>query len=191
MQQGGWHGEASSHLSGNTCRYRLYVFRRKLRKRNDNGPCGHVYISYDAENFDWVRTVLVERLENHHGLDTIIDQRDFIGGAALTEAIVEAVDNSRKTILVVSTAYIQNSWCELELQMSLARGYHTVIPVMLGTVPIADMSRTLRKYITVRGYIKWTEQERGQQLFWKLLIDAIMDKENNIDLHDANQEPLL
>ncbi|XP_013395877.1 toll-like receptor 6 [Lingula anatina] len=160
-------------------KYRLYILRRRLRKRGvTTTPPGHVYISYDDNDYCWVMNELLRHLEEENELDVIIDQRDFIGGASLAEAIAEGVDNSRKTVLVLSESYVANPWCEFEFQMSLARGYNSVIPVMFQPVPFDSMTKSLRKYIKARGYIKWTGSREGQLLFWKRLTEAIFSSDN-------------
>ncbi|XP_023933049.1 toll-like receptor 4 [Lingula anatina] len=170
-----------------TIQYRFYLLRRRLRRHGFvKPPPGHVYVSYDDGNYQWVMNELLRHLEENE-LDVIIDERDFIGGASLAEAIVEAVDNSRKTVLVLSENFVLNSWCEFEFEMSLARGYNTVIPVMFETVPFGDMTKSLRKFIKAKGYIKWTGSQEGQRLFWKRLMDAIFDV-NNQYVHDAEND---
>ncbi|XP_013417880.1 toll-like receptor 7 [Lingula anatina] len=166
-------GISLTNIAGVTCgliaayiyrwniKYRLYLVRRRLRRQGFiTTPPGHVYISYDDGDYHWVVNRLLRHLEEENELDVIIDERDFIGGASLAEAIVEAVDNSRKTILVLSENFVLNSWCEFEFQMSLARGYNTVIPVMFQTVPFDTMTKSLRKFIKARGYVKWTDVSR-------------------------------
>ncbi|XP_013399952.1 toll-like receptor 4 [Lingula anatina] len=167
-------------------KYRLYLLRRRLRIQGfiTTPPHGHVYISYDDGDDHWVVNKLLRHLEEENELDVIIDQRDFIGGASLAEAIVEAVDNSRKTVLVLSENFVLNSWCEFEFEMSLARGYNSVIPVMFQTVPFDAMTKSLRKFIKARGYIKWSDSEAGKRLFWKRLMDAILDVNDHL-VHDG------
>ncbi|XP_013397942.1 toll-like receptor 3 [Lingula anatina] len=161
-------------------KYHFFLLRRHFRKRGViTATPGHVYASYDDNDYYYVTHKLLRHLEDEDQLDVIIDQRNFIGGASLSEAIVEAVENSRKTVLVLSESYVLNPWCEFEFQMSLARGYQSVIPVMFQPVPFDAMTKSLRKYIRARGYIKWTEDPDGQRLFWKRLSNAIFD-ENNI-----------
>ncbi|XP_013394839.1 toll-like receptor 2 [Lingula anatina] len=93
-------------------KYRFFLLRRRFRKRGViTATPGHVYASYDDNDYYWVTHVLLRHLEDEDQLDVIIDQRDFIGGASLSEAIVEAVENSRKTVLVLSESYVLNPWC--------------------------------------------------------------------------------
>ncbi|XP_013407719.1 toll-like receptor 7 [Lingula anatina] len=162
-------------------KYRLYLLRRRLRRQGFIAtPPGHVYISYDDGDDQWVVNELLRHLEEENELDVIIDQRDFIGGASLAEAIVEAVDNSRKTVLVLSENSVLNSWCEFEFEMSLARGYNSVIPVMFQTVPFDAMTKSLRKFIKARGYVKWSGSQTGQRMFWRRLMDDILDVNNQL-----------
>jgi hypothetical protein len=72
-----------------------------------------VFISYSTQDRPWVRQELLPRLEAQ-GLRACIDYRDFAVGAPIITEIERALLNSRKTLLVLSPAYMQSTWAEFE-----------------------------------------------------------------------------
>ncbi len=72
-----------------------------------------IFISYSSQDRPWVRQELLPRLEAQ-GLRACIDYRDFAVGAPIITEIERALLNSRKTLLVLSPAYMQSTWAEFE-----------------------------------------------------------------------------
>lgn len=70
-----------------------------------------VFISYSHADRDWVRQELLPRLEGA-GLKACIDSRDFEPGAPRVNEMERAVVTSRKTLLVLTPAYLANAWDE-------------------------------------------------------------------------------
>jgi TIR domain len=74
-----------------------------------------VFISYRHQEPDqsWVRETLVPRLRDH-GLTVCIDHESFRLGEPLVLEMARAVEESRYTLAVLSPAYLQGSFAELE-----------------------------------------------------------------------------
>jgi hypothetical protein len=72
-----------------------------------------VCISYNSADRDWVDGVLLPRLE-HAGLRVAIDYRVFVVGKPLIENIEDMVDASRRTIVVLSPAWVASEWNAFE-----------------------------------------------------------------------------
>ncbi|GEM_PF-4239898 len=68
-----------------------------------------VYISYSPADAEWVREWLLPRLESA-GIKTCVDFRDFrIGAPKLTE-LERGLLESRKTLLVLTPAFLESEW---------------------------------------------------------------------------------
>lgn len=74
-----------------------------------------VFISYRQREPDltWVRKVLVPQLEGS-GLRVFIDHKHFRLGAPLVLEMARAVESSRYTVAILSPAYLQSNFTELE-----------------------------------------------------------------------------
>jgi hypothetical protein len=71
------------------------------------------FISYSRKNRDWVLSRLLPRLERE-GIRICIDERDFEIGAPVLENIENAVDQSRKTLLVLTPEWVESRWAAFE-----------------------------------------------------------------------------
>ncbi len=71
------------------------------------------FISYSRKDGDWVRQTLLPRLEGE-GLRVCIDTRDFEVGAPSLVNMENAVEHSRKTLLVLTPAWVASQWTAFE-----------------------------------------------------------------------------
>jgi hypothetical protein len=72
-----------------------------------------VFVSYSHEDSEWVRDVLLLKLENA-GFSVCIDFRDFVSGAFSVEEMQRSVQSSKRTLLVLTPAYVRSEWGRLE-----------------------------------------------------------------------------
>lgn len=89
-------------------------------------PDGFLYdafISYRHQEPDmsWVRHELVPRLDAA-GLRICLDIRHFDAGAPALNQMMEAVEQSRRTIAVLSNNYLQGNFAEVENLMAQTLG---------------------------------------------------------------------
>ena len=75
-----------------------------------------VFISYRQQEPDktWVRKTLLPRLEKDTGFHACIDHRDFRLGVPLVLEMARAVEQSRYTLAVLSPAYLDSNFTEIE-----------------------------------------------------------------------------
>ena len=80
------------------------------------------FVMYCHADSQWVIHQLRPQLEeNRPKLRLCIHQRDWLGGRDITDNIVESIEASRKSLLIVSTAFAASSWCQFELTMAQTR----------------------------------------------------------------------
>lgn len=93
-----------------------------------------VFVSYSSINKEWVRKIFVPALEKA-GLKVCDYYRDFDVGAAIVKEMERAVLESRKTILVLSPAYLKSAWTEFENLMlqtlDAANQQRRLLPVII------------------------------------------------------------
>ena len=85
------------------------------RQRRRDDKAYDVFISYRQQDPDgaWVRGVLVERLRAA-GLRVFVDYESFRLGAPLVLEMARGVEQSRYTLAVLSPAYLESHFTELE-----------------------------------------------------------------------------
>ena len=71
------------------------------------------FISYSHKDSAWVRDTLVSRLE-HEGLRVCIDFRDFEPGVPSLVNMENAVERSRKTLIVLTPDWVESEWTSFE-----------------------------------------------------------------------------
>ena len=75
-----------------------------------------VFISYSHTDRTWVHGELLRRLDEA-GLTVCIDERNFRPGAPSVIEMEYAVVNSRRTVLVLTPAYLASDWAKFEALM--------------------------------------------------------------------------
>ena len=77
------------------------------------------FVSCTREGAKWMKKYLLPKLENK---DTrfkfCIAQRDFVVGKTIIDNIMDSINRSRKTILLVDETFINSKWCQEELLLS-------------------------------------------------------------------------
>ena len=78
-----------------------------------NSPSPRVFISYSHNDSSWVQSKLLPCLHNE-GLRICLDSHDFVIGAPSITNMANAVERSRKTLLIVTPHWIESQWTEFE-----------------------------------------------------------------------------
>lgn len=112
----------------------------------DEAYAHDVFISYASSDRDWVRTVLLPRLESD-GLRVWIDYRDAVPGAFILSEIDNAITGSRRVVLVISRAYLESAWTELERNLvqtlDPAARERRLVPLLLENCSLPSSLRSL------------------------------------------------
>ncbi len=124
-----------------------------------------VFISYSHYDAAWVQEWLLPRLEAAH-FSICMDFRDFRPGAPSITEMERAVLESRKTILILTPAYVTSEWTEFEsiLVQTLdpAARQRRLIPVLLVPVELPLRIRMLT-------YLDFTQPNRNEFQVARLL----------------------
>ncbi|XP_075045913.1 uncharacterized protein LOC142106801 [Mixophyes fleayi] len=148
------------------------------------------YISYCSDDEDWVIKELLLHLERQgqRKYKLCFKPRDFIPGCYHIDNIQDAINQSRKTLCVVSRNYLESQWCRTEIEMACSRVFYqkedVLLVVFLEEIPDFRLSayHKLRKLIKQNTYINWPEDPRGDEFFWfklrKALDVDILEEEN-------------
>lgn len=92
-----------------------------------------VFISYSPADRTWVQHELVPRLEAA-GLSVIINDRDFELGVPELANMEQAFDESRRTVIVLTPAWIESVWLDFEgllVGTNPAERRRKLLPIML------------------------------------------------------------
>jgi Leucine-rich repeat (LRR) protein len=76
-----------------------------------------VFISYAHEDANFVEELMVPNLEDQtseFSYKCLVHVRDFIPGQPIAEQIIDAVDSSNRTLIVLSTSFVASDWARHE-----------------------------------------------------------------------------
>ncbi|XP_037082906.1 toll-like receptor 6 [Pollicipes pollicipes] len=138
------------------------------------------FVSYSDRDRSFVHHVLVPKLERGEPPYRLaLHDRDFPHSAYLADTIVEAVESSRRTIMVLSKNFVENEWCRFQFKSAhhevLKDRQKRLIVVMLGDVTHRELDPDLRLYIKTNTCISWEDK-----MFWEKLRFAMPDVKNNL-----------
>lgn len=154
---------------------RLFYNGQKDVDKNEREKLFDAFISYSSKDELFVNEELAPMLEmGEQRYKLCLHQRDFPVGGYLPETIVQAIDSSRRTIMVVSENFIKSEWCRFEFksahQSVLRDRRRRLIVIVLGEVPQKELDPDLRLYLKTNTYLQW-----GDKLFWQKLRFALPD----------------
>ncbi|XP_063802929.1 toll-like receptor 2 [Pseudophryne corroboree] len=160
------------------------IIRSKYRARKfqeAKNYAYHAFISYSYSDADWVRCVLLPRLESCNPPYRIcIHERDFLPGKWIIDNIIDNIENSCKIIFILSRNFINSEWCNYELyfahQRAIGHAFEDVILVVKENVSMKDLPRKfcrLRKMLRTKTYLEWPMEESRQPFFWVQLTSIL------------------
>ncbi|XP_061184742.1 toll-like receptor 4 [Saccostrea echinata] len=189
-----------------------FMFRREIRMlsytrlgirfwrpRRNTAKEYDAFISYSTLDESWVLGTLCKRLEK---LRLCLHHKHFVLGACISDNIIESVERSRHTIIVLSENFLQSEWCLLEFrkafhQTLLERKRHLIV-ILMNNVKIDTLEPEMKHFLRTHTYLKLNDF-----LFWDRLIYAVSDakfqssekrkhlrKENSLSVDNMEVDPL-
>ncbi|XP_070537008.1 toll-like receptor 2 [Ptychodera flava] len=137
------------------------------------------FVVYNQHDSDWVIHELVPHLENIDppNFKLCIHERDFIPGNDIFENVLDSIEQSKKTMLILSPDFAASEWCYFETRMVhrclIEEKRDIIIMVSLKRIPDDEMPRILRNILLIKNYLEWPENEIGRKLFWEKLKVAL------------------
>lgn len=151
------------------------------------------FVSCCAEDEPWVMENLLLNLETlgPRTYRLCFKPRDFLPGEFYIDSLQDAINNSRKTLCVVSSEYLNSDWCRLEIEMACSRMFYqhedVLIVVFLEDIPNYRLStyHRLRRLLRNHAYITWPEDPAQAEPFWVKLraeLDSGVTREQDMQL---------
>lgn len=132
----------------------------------------HAFISYSQHDSVWVGSQLVPALERSD-LSLCVHERDFEPGKWIVDNIIQCVEDSYKSLFILSKNFVQSEWCNYELFFAQHRAISvnddSLVFVLLEPIPTDSLPKKflkLRTLLRQKTYLEWPADERKQRVFW-------------------------
>lgn len=135
------------------------------------------FISYAHQDQHFVNTVLIPGLEQGRTRFRICThERNWLAGVYIPEQIMESVEQSCRTIIVLSQHFIESDWARMEFrtahQCALNEGRARIIIIKYGELTnMTRLDNELLAYMKLNTYLEW-----GDTRFWPKLRYALPHK---------------
>ncbi|CAD7090425.1 unnamed protein product [Hermetia illucens] len=132
------------------------------------------FISYSHKDEDFVIENLLPNLENGPiPYKLCLHERDWLPGEFIHTQIIQSVNDSRRTIIVLSPNYLESVWGSLEFQIAykaaLEEARTRIIIIMYRDIGNSvDVGPELKSYLNTNTYIKWDDP-----WFWEKMRHAM------------------
>ncbi|XP_014216225.1 protein toll [Copidosoma floridanum] len=136
------------------------------------------FISFSHKDEDFVEKEIVTKLEEGPmSYKLCLHYRDWLAGEWIPEQIARSVEESKRTIVIVSPNFLESVWARIEFRtaynQALKEGRARVIVVLYGNIGnTAELDPELQVYLSMNTYLKW-----GDPWFWDKLRYALPHKQ--------------
>jgi len=97
-----------------------------------------------------------------------------VASGYLSDAIVEAMEASRRTILVISENFLKGEWCRYEFKSAhlevLRTNRQRLVLIFIGKINSKDFDPDIRFWLKTHTLLQW-----GEKMFWEKLRYAMPD----------------
>ncbi|XP_058466642.1 toll-like receptor 6 [Malaya genurostris] len=125
------------------------------------------YIINSLQDEHFVNQILASTLENDIGFRLCLHYRDFNINTYIADTIVEAVESSKRAILVLSKNFLYNEWTRFEFKGAIhevLKRRRKLIIILYGDLPQRDLDADMRLYLRSNTCIEWDDKKFWQKL---------------------------
>ncbi|XP_004591608.2 toll-like receptor 8 [Ochotona princeps] len=146
------------------------------------------YISYDTKDAsvtDWVINELRYHLEESEDKNVLLclEERDWDPGLAIIDNLMQSINQSKKTIFVLTKDYAK-SWnfktaFYLALQRLMDENMDVIIFILLEPVLQHSQYLRLRQRICRSSILQWPDNPKAEGLFWQSLKNVVLTENDS------------
>ena len=165
-----------------------YIFariRRHFRSRQERLQCNqrfHAFVSYGNTNYQWAALELKPKLERA-GFRLMLPDFHFDPGADYIDNVMDAIDNSRRFIFVITRDFLTDEWCEYHIQVARSRALRKesenfIIVIVRDSIPLHEIPKSLQRIWIRVKCLRWPidGDEEAVCQFWETLQKDLMEE---------------
>ncbi|CAG2230376.1 TLR7 [Mytilus edulis] len=121
-----------------------------------------IYLSYSDDCFDWVKEMLISKIENTWKMKICIEDRDILAGIIRSDAISQSIHESKNIIFVISKSFTKKTWGNFEIQRAKYEkytGHLQRIIVITRNVLVENFPIELDCILDDVFLVNWSDQE--------------------------------
>lgn len=125
------------------------------------------YITYSLQDEHFVNQILANTLENDVGYRMCLHYRDFNVNTYVADTIVEAVESSKRAILVLSRNFLNNEWSRFEFKSAIhevLKRRRKFIFILYGNININIIDAGMLDLLRSSTCIEWDDKKFWQKL---------------------------
>nr|XP_045602348.1 toll-like receptor Tollo [Procambarus clarkii] len=145
--------------------------------QEEDGKVFDAYISYSANDANFVRDVIATKLENScPSYKLCLHSRDFSENSHLSEFVTQSLNFSRRTIIVLSKNYVDSEWKNAIFKKAHVDGLKendmNIIAIYYDNVSYSSFDADLKAVIRKCSKLRW-----GDKNFWKKLLELMPQRQ--------------
>ncbi|XP_048778346.2 toll-like receptor 4 [Ostrea edulis] len=153
------------------------------------------FVSYSNEDHLWVTSVFENNcIDGLRNFKFCLHHRDFIAGKTITENIIDSIESSRHTIVIVSKNFLDSSYCLYEfeeaLRQSISERKRHLLVIMLEDVAQDKMPKVLQTCLKTFTYISKDDKIFMDRLIYSLSYKRRGQMTNNAKFVAAYENEL-
>ena len=164
-----------------------YIFARiriHFRSKTERLQCKekyHAFVSYGNTNYHWTVWELNPKLERE-GFRLMYPDFHFNLGEYDSENILDAIDNSRRIIFVITRDFLTDEWCKHHMQVARCHAFRKqsdnfIIVIIRDNIPLHEIPKSLQRIWIRVNCLRWPldEDEEDVRQFWKKLKNDLIE----------------
>lgn len=142
------------------------------RRRKHRCLLYDIFIPHSCEDDDVIETI-IHKLEHHNPPYRVcIGEKNFKPGKTISENILDAIESSHTTLLVISNNFLKSTWCNVEfreahMRFLTDRNINMVI-IVLEDLDTKHICKELKLHMDTHVYIKYKDKH-----FWAKLLQSL------------------
>jgi protein toll len=136
------------------------------------------FVSFAHADRDIVKKDIIPNLETDaQSFKLCVHDRDWEVGELIPDQIIRSIQESYRTIILVTPNFLESDWCRMEFETAFINTVNERkknIIIFFENLTVKDLDPKFQKYVSLHTYIEW-----GDPNFWARLKYALRhDKVN-------------